>query len=95
MAYFVRLTRSGKRISERKPNTSIASKTSRYPSRLGWYSTIERLTESQYGHLILVDLKLLIIAIFVILTSLHIGSDHRVLPDVRKYMQLGKLQNQE
>ena len=52
----VRLTRKGSKINARNPKTNMASVTSRYPNRLGRYSTIESDTESQKGHLTLVDL---------------------------------------
>ena len=53
----VRLTKKGNRIKLKIPKTIIASIVSKYPIRLGLYSTMLKLTASQKGHLILVDLN--------------------------------------
>jgi hypothetical protein len=57
MADLVKLTRNGIRIIERKPNISIANIATKYPSTLVLYSTIEKETASQNGHLTLCDLN--------------------------------------
>jgi hypothetical protein len=53
----VKLTKKGSKIKARKPKINIARQTSRYPNRLGRYSTIDIETASQKGHFILVVLK--------------------------------------
>ena len=44
------------RIMERKPKIRIENTAIRYPNKLALYSTIEKETASQKGHLTLVDL---------------------------------------
>ena len=55
-ADLVKLTKNGIRIIERKPNIKIERMATRYPRRLVLYSTIEKETASQNGHLTFVDL---------------------------------------
>ena len=56
MADLVRLTKNGIRIKLSGPNNNMASSVSKYPIKLGLYSTIELDTASQNGHFTLVDL---------------------------------------
>jgi hypothetical protein len=57
-ADFVKLTKNGISIIDKKPNSKIDKMATRYPRRLVLYSTIENETASQKGHFTLVDLKL-------------------------------------
>ena len=55
-ADLVKLTKNGIKMIDRKPNIKIDKMATRYPSKLVLYSTIEKETASQNGHLTLVDL---------------------------------------
>ena len=57
-ADFVKLTKNGISIIDKKPNSRIDKMATRYPRRLVLYSTIENETASQRGHFTFVDLYL-------------------------------------
>lgn len=57
IACLVKLTRKGIKIIDRKPNIKIERIATRYPRKLVLYSTIEKETASQNGHLTFIDLS--------------------------------------